>query len=65
MSEMPIEEDEEEEIDEDASIDGLGRCGKVTLLWTKTKSERCWRLRGNKNDKKFQKRDFVEGLENR
>ena len=66
---MPIEEEEEEEIDEDASIDGLEDVEKfineVTLLWTKTKSERFWRLQGNKNDKKFQKRDFVEGLENR
>ena len=72
VSEMPIEEEEEEVIDEDASVDVLEdvekfikRMTRVTSLWTKTKSERCWRLRGNKNDKKFQKRDFVEGLENR
>ena len=41
------------------------RTTRVTLPWTKTKSERCWRPRGNKNDKKSRKKDFVEGLENR
>ena len=65
MSEMPLEEEEEEEIDEETSIDGLEgvenssmKMTRVTLFWRKTKSERCWRLRGNKNDEKSQKRDY-------
>ena len=36
------------------------RMTRVTLLWTKTKSEKCWRLPGNKNDKKVQKREVEE-----
>ena len=72
MSEVPLETEEMEEIDEETSIDGLDDVEKIsmkmmraTLLWRKTKSERCWRRRGNKNDKKSQKRDCVEGLESR
>ena len=37
----------------------------ATLFWRKTKSERCWRRRGNKNDKKSQKKDYVEVSESR
>ena len=37
----------------------------VTLSWRKTRSERCWHRRGNKNDKKFQRKNYVEDLEDR
>ena len=52
VSEMPLEEEEEEEIDEETSIDGLEgvenssmKMTRVTLFWRKTKAEWCWRLR--------------------
>ena len=37
----------------------------ATFFWRKTKSERCWRRRRHKNDKKSQKRDYPEVSENR
>ena len=72
MSEMPHEMEEEEEMDEETSIDGLDDVEKslmkimvAPLSWRKTKSERHWRRRGNKNVKKFLKRDHVHGSESR
>ena len=50
VSESPQEtEEEEEEHDEEISIDGLDDVEMTiaTLSWRKTKSERCWRRRGN------------------
>ena len=72
VSEMPIEEEEEEEIDEDASIDGLEDVKKfineddesdLTLDEDEVREvlETAWK---NTDDKEFQKRAFVEGLEN-
>ena len=64
-------EEEEEEIDEDASIGGLEDVEKFIneddesdVDLDEDEVQEVLRLRGNKNDKKFQKRDFVEGLEN-
>ena len=55
------------EIDDEISIEDLDDVEKslmkmttATLFWRKAKSERCWRRRGNKNDKKSQKKDHVE-----
>ena len=62
MSETPLEEEEEEEIDEETSIDGLEgvenssmKMTRVTLFWRKTKAERCWRLRGHKKRQEISK----------
>ena len=60
---MPSEVEEEEERDEEDSGDDLDDVEKFlneddereTWFWKKTRSERCWRLRGNRNDKKPQK----------
>ena len=50
VSEMPYEMEQEEEREEEDSGDDLDDVGKMT------RSERRWRLRGNRNDKKSQKR---------
>ena len=58
-SEMPQETEEEEEHDEENSSDELNDVEKFLneddnsdSVLEKTKSERCWHRRGNKNDKK-------------
>ena len=35
------------------------------MVKKKTKSERCWRLRGNRKDKTFRRRNCVEVLDDR
>ena len=72
MSEMPIEEEEEEEIDEDASIDGLEDVEKFIneedesdFTLDEDEVREVLATAWKQNDKTFQKRDFVESLENR
>ena len=67
VSEMPQETEEEEEHEEEISSDGLDDVEKflmrmtiATLSWKKTKSESCWRRRGNRNGKKFQRKNYAK-----
>ena len=62
---MPLETEEEEEIDEETSVDGLDDVEKIFNEYDASDFvlESGWRRRGNKNDKKSQKRDCVEGFE--
>ena len=64
VSERPLEE-EEDEIDEETSVDGLEdvenssmKMTRVTLFWRKTKSE-CVETKTTRNIKE---RDYVKGL---
>ena len=69
VSEMPYEMEEEEERDEEDSGDDLDHVEKILNeddeWYKKTRSERCWRLCGNSNDKNSQRRNCAEVLDDR
>ena len=71
MSEMPLEE-EEDEIDEETSIDGLedvenfnNEDDESDFVLEKDEVREVLATAWNKNDKNSHKRDYVEGLDNR